>query len=257
MAEPSRLKEQCKALKLGHVPGAYLEIPYCDRDQYLTELFRAELDAQKAHRITRLIKRAGFPSFKTLEAFDWEPVTLPRSITITELSDVAFLDRHENVLALGAVGNGKSHLGIALGIKACMQGKSVLWYTCIDLVNILLEHHRQDRLGRVMRDLKKADLVVIDELGFVPLKREGAELLFNVVAAAYERQSIIVTSNLQFGEWNSVLGDNRLTTAMIDRLVHHAHILAFDGPSWRLRQALSAADVSDHPSNSALAGWGS
>jgi len=240
MAVPATLKEQCKALKLGHVPGAYLDIQYRDREQYLSELFQAELEARQAHRINRLVKRAGFPSFKTLETFDWKPVTLPRSITITELSDVVFVERHENVLALGGVGIGKTCLGIALGIRACMQGKSVLWYTCIDLVNTLLEHHRQDRLGRFMRDLRKADLIIIDELGFVPLKREGAELLFNVVAAAYERQSLIVTSNLQFGEWNSVLGDNRLTTAMIDRLVHHAHILAFDGPSYRLRQALSA-----------------
>jgi len=119
-----------------------------------------------------------------------------------------------------------------------MEGKRVRFYRCLDLANALLESQRQGRLRQLVADLEKADLIIIDELGFVPLHREGAELLFNVVAKAYERQSIIVTSNLQFGQWNTVLGDNRLTAALIDRLVHHAHILALEGESYRLQQAL-------------------
>lgn len=234
------LKEQCKDLKLAHVPAVYLEISYHDREQYLTDLFAAELEERRAKRIRRLIKKAGFPAHKTLKDFDWKPVTLPASTTVTHLTGLTFMERHENVLALGAVGTGKTHLAIALGIQACMEGRRVYFYRCLDLVNILLEKHRQGRLKRLMSELGKADLIILDELGFVPLLREGAELLFNVVAQAYERQSIIVTSNLQFGQWNTVLGDDRLTAALIDRLVHHAHILAFEGESYRLQRALSA-----------------
>lgn len=237
----SPLKEQCKALKLAHVPLVYLDIDYHDREQYLHEVFAAELQARQAGKIRRLIRRAGFPAHKTLEEFDWYPVTLPASTTRSELADLVFIQRHENVLALGAVGTGKTHLAVALGIKACVEGKSVCFYRCLDMVNTLLEAHRQGRLARLMDELSKLDLIIIDELGFVPLHRNGAELLFNIVARAYEQQSVIVTSNLQFGEWNTVMGDNRLTAALIDRLVHHAHILAFEGESYRLQQALSSA----------------
>lgn len=240
---PASFREQCKALKLAHIPTLYLELEYHDREQYLTALFRAELEARQASKIRRLIRRAGFPAHKTLEDFDWTPVTLPSSTTITALSTLAFLARHENVLAMGAVGTGKTHLATALGLKACLEGKTVRFHRCLDLVNTLLDSHRQGGLGRLMADLEKVDLLIIDEFGFVPLHRDGAELLFNVVARAYERQSIIVTSNLQFGQWNTILGDNRLTAALIDRLVHHAHILAFEGESFRLRHALSAMNT--------------
>lgn len=240
------LQEQCKLLKLGHVPRVYREIPYTDREQYLSDLFCAELEARQAKKVKNLIKKAGFPVHKTLEEFDWQPVTLPESTTITDLTELSFLGRRENVLALGAVGTGKTHLAIALGIRACMEGKTVRFFRCLDLVNTLLENHRQGRLGKLMEQLGKGSLIIIDELGFVPVHKNGAELLFNVVAQAYERQSIIVTSNLQFGQWNTVLGDNRLTAALIDRLVHHAHILAFEGESYRLQQALGA--ISNQPS---------
>ncbi len=233
------LKQQCKALKLAHVPSIYLDIPFNEPEQYLTALFQEELTSRQAKRIDKLIKKAGFPSTKSLEAFDWEMVTLPESSNKTELTELTFIERKENILAVGAVGTGKTFLALALGLKACMKGKTVRFFRCIDLANALLESHRQGRLKKTMDTLSKVDLLVIDEIGFVPLDRHGAELIFNVVAQAYEHQSVMITSNLQFGQWNSVLGDNRLTAAMIDRLVHHAHILAFEGESYRLRQALS------------------
>ena len=130
-----------------------------------------------------------------------------------------------------------------MGLQACLSGKRVRFYRCLDLVNTLLDSLRREKLYRLMKELAKTDLLIIDELGFVPLAREGAELLFNVIAQAYEQQSVIVTSNLQFGEWNSVLDDNRLTAALIDRLVHHAHILAFEGESNRLKYSLSACNL--------------
>ena len=233
------VKEQCKLLKLGRIPHVYQEITYKNKEQYLTNLLQAEIESRQTNRVKNLINRAGFPVHKVLEDFDWQPVTFPESTSVSDLTDLSFLEEKENVLSLGAVGTGKTHLAIALGLRACMEGKRVCFYQCLDLVNELLKNHRQGSLAKLLERLKKAHLIIIDELGFVPLHRSGAELLFNVVAQAYERQSLIVTSNLQFGQWNSVLGDDRLTAALIDRLVHHAHILAFDGPSYRLQQALS------------------
>ena len=239
------LKERCKALKLAYVPVCYENIPYQNKEQYLTDLFGEELRERQAHKVRRLIKRAGFLSTKTLEEFDWSPVTLQPPTTQADLESLAFLTRNENVLALGAVGTGKTHLATALGLKACLEGKAVRFYRCLDLVNQLLESHREGRLARLMRELDRVDLLIIDELGFVPLHPDGAQLLFNVVAKCYERKSIIITSNIQFGEWNRVLGDNRLTAALIDRLVHHAHILAFSGESYRLKKALATLETAN------------
>jgi DNA replication protein DnaC len=240
------LPQQCKALKLANVPFYYHEVPFNEPEQYLTDLFAEELRLRRAKKVDNLIKKAGFPNSKSLEDFDWSPVTLPESSSKTELAELEFITRFENILAVGAVGTGKTFLATALGLRACSKGKVVRFFRCIDLANTLLESHRQGRLKKLMDSLGKADLLIIDELGFVPLNRSSAELLFNVVAQAYECQSVIITSNLKFGEWNSVLGDNRLTAALIDRLVHHAHILAFDGQSRRLSQALSGLkDVHD------------
>lgn len=233
------LVEQCKALKLANVPLIYQDLPFNDPEQYLTALFAEEIKCRRLRRTDRLIKSAGFINTKSLEDFDWSPVTLPETSSKTDLVELKFIERCENVIAVGAVGTGKTFLATALGLRACTKDKLVRFYRCLDLANTLLESHRQGRLKKIMAQLGKADLLIIDELGFVPLHRDGAELLFNVVAQAYEKQSIIITSNLQFGQWNSVLGDNRLTAAMIDRLIHHAHILAFTGESFRLKQALS------------------
>ena len=233
------LIEHCKALKLANVPRIYQDLPFTEPEQYLTALFAEELKARRLKRINRLIKTAGFPNTKSLEDFDWSPVTLPDTSSKTGLAELKFIERCENIIAVGAVGTGKTFLATALGLRACTKDKPVRFYRCLDLANTLLESHRQGRLKKIMAQLGKTQLLIIDELGFVPLHRDGAELLFNVVAQAYEKQSIIITSNLQFGQWNSVLGDNRLTAAMIDRLVHHAHILAFSGKSFRLKQALS------------------
>lgn len=238
------LIEQCKALKLANVPRVYQELPFKEPEQYLTALFTEEIKVRRTKRIDRLIKAAGFVNTKSLEDFDWSPVTLPDTSSKTDLAELKFIERCENIIAVGAVGTGKTFLATALGLRACTKDKRVRFYRCLDLANTLLESHRQGRLKKMMAQLGKAELLIIDELGFVPLHRDGAELLFNVVAQAYEKQSIIITSNLQFGQWNSVLGDARLTAAIIDRLVHHAHILAFSGESFRLKQALSGLQKS-------------
>lgn len=239
MSTPSMLKEQCKALKLGTVPRVYTDIAFNNSEQYLTELFTAELRAREQNRIRQVLKRAAFPQTKTLNDFDWRDITLPPKTSIDDLTSLSFISKKECLICMGTVGSGKTHLVTALGILACLAGKEVRFFRTADLANRLLEHNAKGTLGRFTRELEKCDLLILDELGFVPLHRHGAELLFNVVASCYEKRSVAVTTNLKFGEWNTVLNDNRLTAALIDRLVHHAHVLAFSGSSWRLRHALS------------------
>ena len=140
---------------------------------------------------------------------------------------------------LGKVGTGKTHLAIALGVEACRQGHTVRFYRVADLVARLQDKHQAGTLSRFQQELTQCDLLILDEVGFVPFHQTGAELLFHVISACYEHHSVMVTSNLEFGQWNSVFGDTRLTAALVDRLVHHAHVLAFTGESHRLRHALS------------------
>jgi len=233
------LKEQCRELKLGTLPHIYSQVDYHTKEQFLTELFSLELKGRQESRIKAKLKVAAFGEVKTLDAFEWQGVTLPTNTTKECLINLTFIERKEALICMGAVGTGKTHLVTALGIRACMEGKHVRFFRTADLVNRLLERHTAGTLPRFMKELDKCDLLTLDELGFVPLHRHGAELLFNVVADCYEQRSVAITTNLEFGQWNTVLGDNRLTAAMVDRLVHHAHILAFSGESYRLRHALS------------------
>lgn len=233
-----RLRQCCKRLRLGNLADFYDQVEYEDREQYLTEVLELALKHRRARRAQRLIKKAGFPVNKTLEGYDCSPITFPAGLDRDSLLSLAFIDRRENVLMLGAVGTGKTHLSIALGVKACMAGRQVKFYRAADLTNELLEKHPLGQAGRLIREIAKVDLFVLDELAYVPFSKKAAELLFNVISNSYEQQSIIVTSNLEFGRWTEVFGDDRLTAALVDRLVHHAHILAFKGQSYRLRQAL-------------------
>ena len=234
----TQLVDYCKQLKLKTTVQIYEEVAYETKEQYLTELFRKEVESRYSARVKRLLKKAGFLSTKTLEGYVFDYITWPKSSSKAEILDLAFLEKHENILMLGAVGTGKTHLACALGIRACTRGREVRFFRAVDLVNTMLEKHKAGTLPRFLRELQKCELLILDELGFVPFHQDGSELLFNVIADCYERRSVIVTSNLEFGQWNQIFGDNRLTAALIDRLVHHATILAFTGESIRLRQAM-------------------
>ncbi|MCD7820954.1 MAG: ATP-binding protein, partial [Clostridiales bacterium] len=144
-----------------------------------------------------------------------------------------------NLIFMGAVGTGKTHLATALSLQACQKGQRVRFFTAASLANTLLEKNNKGTLNAFLSGLKRTELIVLDEVGFVPLHKDGAELLFQVVSDCYERRSMIITSNLEFSQWNSVFGDNRLTAALIDRLIHHSHIVIFSGESYRLTQSLT------------------
>ena len=156
---------------------------------------------------------------------------------VLELARSEYIDRHENVIALGNSGTGKTHIALGLGLAACQKGLSVGFITAAALVHELMEARDEKRLLRLQRQLAKYKLLIIDELGFVPLSKTGAELLFEVFSQRYERGSILVTSNLPFDEWTEIFGSERLTGALLDRLTHHVHILEMNGESYRLNES--------------------
>jgi DNA replication protein DnaC len=148
------------------------------------------------------------------------------------------VQRRENLILLGVVGTGKTHLATAIALELCEQGRNVRFFTAAGLANLLIERSKRGLLGSFIDSLKKVELIVVDEVGFVPLHKEAAELLFQVISNCYEQKSLIITSNLEFSQWNTVLGDNRLTAALIDRLIHHSHIVVFGGESFRLQESM-------------------
>jgi len=229
----------CKTLHLGNLEEIYDQVEFENRKQYLTGVLELAIEQRRIHRAKRLMKQAGFPAAKTLDNFDFNPITFPQGLDRTALTELHFIKRRENILCLGAVGTGKTHLAIGLGMKACLKGLKVTFYRAADLAQKLLEQHRAGTVGQFMRRIAKVDLFILDEVGYVPFEKRASQLLFSVVAGSYEQQSLIVTSNLEFGRWNEIFGDDRLTAALVDRLVHHAHILAFTGDSYRLRQAMA------------------
>jgi DNA replication protein DnaC len=156
---------------------------------------------------------------------------------VVELARCEWIGRRENVLAIGNSGTGKTHIGLALGLAACQQGFRVRFTTAAALVHELIEARDEKRLLRYQKNLSRQELLIVDELGFVPLSKTGAEMLFEVLSQRYERSSTLVTSNLPFAEWTEVLGSERLTGALLDRLTHHVHILEMNGESYRLKNS--------------------
>jgi len=196
--------------------------------------------------IERRIKAAKFPATKSLDSFDFKAIPSLNKVLTLELARCEFVERRENVLmrnacrghdALGPSGTGKTHAALGLGLAACQKGLKVRFTTAAALVHELIEAADERRLQRLQKQLASQDLLIIDELGFVPLSKTGAELLFEVISQRYERGSIIITSNLPFDEWTEVFGSERLTGAILDRLTHHVHILEMNGDSFRLRQS--------------------
>jgi DNA replication protein DnaC len=237
------LAHHLKQLKLPTVLREYDKVAReCARDgvdhpRYLLRLIELELIDRERRTIERRIKAAKFPAVKGFDTFDFTAIPSLNKMLVLELARCAFILRRENVLALGNSGTGKSHVALALGLAACQKGFTVAFTTAASLVNQLLEARDERRLLKQQRDLQAVQLLIVDELGYVPLSPTGAELLFEVFSQRYERGSTIVTSNLPFEDWTSILGSERLTGALLDRLTHHVHILTMNGDSYRLKQS--------------------
>lgn len=233
------IEKYMRTLKLGGLAKDWQTVKYENTEQYIREILELELREREVNRINRMVKTAGFRVMKTLEDFIWTPnIQIPQGLTQQEMEKFNFIEKRENLIFMGSVGTGKTHLATAIALKACQNGKHSRFFTAASLANILLEKNQKGSLNGFLSALKKVELMVIDEIGFVPLHKEAAELLFQVISDCYERRSLIITSNLEFSQWNTVFGDNRLTAALIDRLIHHSHILIFSGESYRLTQSM-------------------
>src|SRR5690554_3680724 len=230
----------CKQLKLSDLTKLASQVAFENEIQYLTDVLRLALKNREDKRIERLIKEAKVPVIQTFDDYKFDPISWSKGFDKEQLLSLDFIEKKQNILCLGAVGTGKTYLATALGVKACSLGKKVRFYRGSDLCAELLEKHRSGNLTRTLKQLQKLDLLILDELGFIPFDKTSSQLLFNVISNSYEQQAVIITSNLQFGRWNEVFGDDRLTAALIDRLVHQAHILAFSGPSLRYEEAMLA-----------------
>ena len=224
MAEYEKQAQQCAAENKNHV-------------DYLSRLAELELIERERRMMERRIKAAKFRAVRSLESFDFKAMPSLNKPLVMELARCEYIDRFENVIALGPSGTGKTHIALGLGLAACQKGLKVRFITAAALVHELMEANDERRLLRLQKQLASLHLLIIDELGFVPLSKTGAELLFEVISQCYERGSLIITSNLPFDEWTQIFASERLTGALLDRLTHHIHILEMNGESFRLKQS--------------------
>lgn len=237
------LKDQiaacCKALKLSrNLVENCGRIEAFSHEEFLLQLLQMELEHREITRKDKLLRNAGFYNHKTFTDYLFDEVKLPQGLTPQDLKECRFLEEKRNLILYGNVGTGKTHLSTAIGVEACQRGLSVRFFRTAALVNRLVEAKKDGGLSALLKQLAKVDLLICDEWGYVPLDREGAQLLFQVISDRYERHSVILTTNLEFSRWTSIFYDEQMTAAMIDRLVHHSYLLIFDGQSYRMRHSL-------------------
>ena len=233
----TQIQELAKRLKLSWIREHYNEIEAMSHEDYLLKLFENEVQQREQRKINLLFTQATLPKVSG-NPFDWKDIVLPPGISKEDLLNGRFVEQQENLIFYGGVGTGKTYLATLIGLNAIQKyGKSIKFYTVASLVNRLLEANDKGNLNKLFKQIEKIDLLILDELGYVPLHKQGAELLFQIISMCYETKSIVITTNLQFGQWNHVFGDPILTEAVIDRLIHHSHLVVFKGDSHRYKES--------------------
>jgi len=229
----------CKQLRLSRNLVENIDlVAGVETEKALLTLLKMEIEHREESRKARYLKQAGFYTLKTFDGYVFDDIRLPSGTSPEDLKSCRFIEEKRNLILFGNVGTGKTHLATALGVEACKMGFQVRFFRTTALVNQLLAAKKGGTLQKYLKTLEKADLIICDEWGYVPLDRDGSRLLFQVVSDCYERRSIVLTTNLEFSRWVTIFYDEQMTTAMIDRLVHYSHLLVFDGESWRMKNSL-------------------
>jgi|AntAceMinimDraft_15_1070371.scaffolds.fasta_scaffold18234_1 DNA replication protein DnaC len=229
----------CKELRLSsNIVENIKKIEEADKELFLLRLFQLEIKHRRHNRRLRNIKNAGFYTLKGFSNYAFDDIKLPDALTVDAIIAGEFIQNKQNLIMYGNPGTGKTHLATAIGHTACKNDLKVGFFRTAGLVNKLLEAKRKNEFDIFLRKLDRLDLIIADEWGYVPLDKEGSQLLFHVISECYERKSLIITTNLEFSRWVNIFYDKDMTTAMIDRLVHHSHLLIFDGESWRMKNSL-------------------
>ena len=233
------ISECCKRLFLTTaIPDMCSSVGTPKQVEYLCKALKLELDKREENKKIRLLKRARFPVYKSFDGYSYNCVQLPPAFSKEELENVSFVEGKQNLVMYGPVGIGKTHMAIAVGVKACMLGYRTRFYTVTELVLKLAESRKNGTLEHLRNDLNDLDLLILDEWGYVPVDRDGSQLLFQVISDSYESKSLILTTNLEFSKWGGIFTDDQMAAAMIDRLVHHGHLILFEGESYRMQHAL-------------------
>ena len=229
----------CKSLFLtSAIPDLIAKDGAPKQIEYLATALKSEVDRREENKRERLVKKAHFPVYKTFEGYEYRCVKLPPALSKEDLEEARFVEDKTNLILYGPVGIGKTHMAIASGIKACQKGYKVRFYSVTELVLKLAEARKNGTLEKLRSELNGLDLLILDEWGYVPVDRDGSQLLFRVISDSYESKSLLLTTNLEFSKWGGIFTDDQMAAAMIDRLVHHGHLILFEGNSYRMEHAL-------------------
>jgi DNA replication protein DnaC len=249
MAQELLIKSYLKQLRLPTIAQSYSKLareageanmPYED---YLLALLELETIQREQNATRKRITQARFPYLRTLDQFEFSAISSLNKGKVLELGRGEYIRAKENIIAIGNTGTGKTHLAVSLGLLACQQGWKVRFYTAARLINELSEAQVQHRLSRLEKQLTRQDLIILDEVGFIPFAPSGSQALFQFCSDRYLKGSMIITTNLEFQRWTEVFGDERLTAALLDRLTHKCHILEMNGDSYRFKESLKRREV--------------